>query len=140
MIAGPGTGAAQVSGDDGSKLQEPATNGLVGDVQTSFGDHLLNIAETQSEPAIQPDRMADNFRWKAVTFERELTHRLSLMSVAHPHQPSLCDNALARAESLGLPWAPSYLTGIATPHSAHVAGQSDLGYTSYCRRTSKAGD
>ncbi len=28
-----------------------------------------------------------------MTLERELTHRLSLMSVAHPHQPSLCDNA-----------------------------------------------
>jgi len=37
--------------------------------------------------------MADNFRRKVVTLERELTHRLSLMSVAHPHQPSLCDNA-----------------------------------------------
>jgi hypothetical protein len=55
VIAGSGTGTAQVSGDDGSKLQEPAADSLVGDVQASFGEHLLHIAETQSEPGIQPD-------------------------------------------------------------------------------------
>ena len=68
----------------------------IGDVQTSFGDHLLNIAETRSEPGIQPDRMADNLRWKVVTFERELAHRASLMSIARPCHSSLCDNANER--------------------------------------------
>jgi hypothetical protein len=62
VIAGPGTSTAQVSGDDGSKLQEPTSDSLVGDIQTSFGEHLLNIAEAQGEPGIQPDRMAGDFR------------------------------------------------------------------------------
>ena len=61
----------------------------VGDVQASFGEHLLHIAETQSEPDIQPDRMADNFRWKAVTLEGELAHQASLMPVAPPCHPGL---------------------------------------------------
>jgi hypothetical protein len=30
LIAGPGPGTAQVSGDGGSKLQEPASDSLVG--------------------------------------------------------------------------------------------------------------
>ncbi len=97
VIAGPGSGAAQVSRDDGSKLQDPAANGLLGDVQTSFGEHLLHIAETQSESGIQPDRMADNFRWKAVTLEGKLAHRDSLMLVAPPCHSSLCDKACANA-------------------------------------------
>ncbi len=87
------SGTAQVSGDDGSKLQEPAANGLLGDVQTSFGEHLLQIAENQGEFGIQPDRVADNFRWKAVTLEGKLAHRAILMPVAPPHHPSLCDKA-----------------------------------------------
>ncbi len=43
--------------------------------------------------------MADNFRRKVVTLERELTHRLSLMSVAHPRQSSLCDNTAVASPS-----------------------------------------
>jgi hypothetical protein len=38
--------------------------------------------------------MADDFGWKAVTLEGELAHRASVISVARPRQPSLCDNAL----------------------------------------------
>jgi hypothetical protein len=52
-----------------------------------LGQHLLNIAVTQSEPSIEPNQMADNFRRKALTLERELTHRLSLMSAAQPAGP-----------------------------------------------------
>ncbi len=37
MIAGPGAGAAQIGGDGRFKLQEPATDGLVGDVQWILG-------------------------------------------------------------------------------------------------------
>jgi len=60
---------AQVSGDDGSKLQEPAANGLVGDVQTSLREHILHIAKAQREPGIQPDRMADDVGREAVPLE-----------------------------------------------------------------------
>ena len=74
VIAGLGTDTTQFSSDDGSKLQEPASDRLVGDVQAYFGEHLLHIAETRSKPRIQPDRMADNFRWKAVTLEGKLAH------------------------------------------------------------------
>lgn len=66
MIAGPGTGAAQVSGDDGSKLQEPAANGLVGDIQASFGEHLLYIAATERKPEIQPDDMLNDLWRKSI--------------------------------------------------------------------------
>ena len=39
VIAGPRAGTAQIGGDDGSKLQEPAADGFVGDVQAPLGEH-----------------------------------------------------------------------------------------------------
>ena len=33
------------------------------------GEHLLHITETQIEPGIQPDRMADEIGWEAMTLE-----------------------------------------------------------------------
>ena len=46
VIAGPRTAAAQIGSDRRSKLQEPASNSLVGDVQAPLGEHLLHIAKT----------------------------------------------------------------------------------------------
>lgn len=54
MITGLGLETAQVCSDGGPKLQKPATNDLLGNVQASLGQHLLNIAETQSEPGVKP--------------------------------------------------------------------------------------
>ncbi len=44
MIAGSGTGLAQVSGDDGSKLQEPASDSLIGDIHTTFREYFFDIS------------------------------------------------------------------------------------------------
>ncbi len=57
---------------------------------------LLNIAVTQSEPGVKPDRMADDIGWEAVTLKGELAHRASLISISLSSQPSLCDNASDR--------------------------------------------
>ncbi len=94
MIAGLRAGTAQIGGDDRPELQEPAAHGLVGDIQAPLGEHLLNIAVTQSEPGVQPDRMADDIGWEAVTLKGELAHRASLISISLSGQPSLCDNAI----------------------------------------------
>ena len=91
-----GAGTAEIGGDGRSELQEPATDGLVEDVQAPLGEHLLNIAVTQSEPGVQPDRMADDIGWEAVTLKGELAQRASLISISLSGQPSLCDNAAWR--------------------------------------------
>ncbi len=61
VIARLGTGAAQVSGEadpnfrNQRRMLRSTTLRAVGDVQASFGEHLLHIAETQGESGIQPD-------------------------------------------------------------------------------------
>ena len=47
----------------------------------AVGEHLLHITETQSEPGVEPDRMADDIGWEAVTLKGELAHRPSLISI-----------------------------------------------------------
>ena len=64
------------------QLQEPAADGLVGDVQAPLSEQLLNIAVAQSEPGIKPDRMADDIGWEAVTIKGELAHRASLIPIS----------------------------------------------------------
>jgi len=39
----------------------------VGDGDTSFGKELFDFTETEAEPMIEPNGMANNFGWKAVT-------------------------------------------------------------------------
>ena len=39
---------------------------LVGHVDTSLGEHVLDVAVAQSEAELQPDGMLDDLGWKAV--------------------------------------------------------------------------
>ena len=52
------------------------------DVQSPLGKHLFHIAETQREPCIEPNRMADDVEREAVTLKGELAHRASLISIS----------------------------------------------------------
>ncbi len=52
----------------------------------------------------EPDRMADDIGWEAVTPKGGLAHRASSISISFSSQPSLCDNACAttnRANIIG---------------------------------------
>ena len=53
-------------------IQTSGTNGARSRRMTSkplSGEYLLHITETQSEPGIQPDRMADDIGWEAMTLK-----------------------------------------------------------------------
>ena len=49
------------------KLLAPLANGFIGDSDASFGEEFFHFAETEAEPMVQPDGMADNFGRKTVT-------------------------------------------------------------------------
>lgn len=69
--------AANVGGDHRAELVGPAANGLVGDVDSAFGEHLLNIAQARGKTEIEPNCQADRVRWKAVTLEGNGFHSRS---------------------------------------------------------------
>ena len=50
------------------ELQRPAADGLVGDDDAALEQHLLDQPQAQRKPEVQPDRMGDDLRRKAVAF------------------------------------------------------------------------
>lgn len=67
-ITGSGGLTAQRAGKGRAELLAPATDRFIRHNETAFEQHLLNQAETQRKPEIQPYRMRDHFAWKTMPF------------------------------------------------------------------------
>src|SRR5580704_15237291 len=80
--------ASKVSRDDRAELQDPAPHRFIGQVETTLGQELLDVAAAQGEPQIQPDRVLDDSGRKAMTAIGERSHLATL-----PHRRSYRDNA-----------------------------------------------
>ena len=52
----------------------PYARSLIGNVQPTLSGRILYIAKTQGKASIEPDRMANNTRWKTVTLEGNVLH------------------------------------------------------------------
>ena len=57
---------AQSSRERRPELEDPLPDCLVGDVETAFGEQLLNVAVAQREAQIQPDGVLDDEGRKAM--------------------------------------------------------------------------
>ena len=64
----------QVSRDHGSKMVHPAAHALIGHQDLALGKQILDVAETQGEPDIKPDRLLDDFGREAVAVIADLSH------------------------------------------------------------------
>ncbi len=63
------TAVTKITGDQPTKLQKPAPDGLVRDVDATLGQQFLDIAKRQREPGIERDRVLDDYRRKAMSLE-----------------------------------------------------------------------
>ena len=57
-----------------TEFQDPSSNCLIRDVETTLGKQVLNVPIAQRETAIEPDGVLDDDRWKAVTTVGYLAH------------------------------------------------------------------
>ena len=57
-----------------AEFQDPSSNCLIRDVETTLGKQVLNVPIAQRETAIEPDGMLDDDQWKAVTTVGYLAH------------------------------------------------------------------
>ena len=57
-----------------TEFQDPSSNCLIRDVETTLGKQVINVPIAQRETAIEPDGMLDDDRWKAVTTVGYLAH------------------------------------------------------------------
>jgi len=56
------------------ELQDPAADCLIGNIEPTLGKEILNVAVAQGEAKIEPDRVLDNRRRKAVAAIGEQGH------------------------------------------------------------------
>jgi hypothetical protein len=66
FIAGPGTAATELISILLAELATPFANRLIGHDDSTFKQQLFDIAEAEAKPKVQPHRVADYFRRKAV--------------------------------------------------------------------------
>jgi hypothetical protein len=55
-------------------MVHPAAHGLIGDLDSTLGQQILDVAEAQGEPDIKPDRLLDHLGRKAVAAIADLGH------------------------------------------------------------------
>ena len=58
--------SAQRSSIGRAKLHAPEPNRLIRDDNAALAEQVFHIAEAQREPMVEPDGMANDFRWKAM--------------------------------------------------------------------------
>ena len=81
FIQVPGVAQTTLPSFQGSSVSRaefatPLPNRLVGDNDTALSQQILDVAEAEGEPVIQPHGVADNQGWKAVAVVVRLTvHR-----------------------------------------------------------------
>src|SRR5829696_2241133 len=83
---------AQVAGEGGSELQDPAPDRLVGGLDAPLRQELLDIAVAQREPEIEPGCMPDDLGRELVAGIGDGLHRAALSRIA-PTRPPCRDNA-----------------------------------------------
>ena len=57
---GFGSAFAQVRRDHRPEMIHPAANGFIGDHDPAFRQQIIDVAEAEREPEIEPDRLLDN--------------------------------------------------------------------------------
>ena len=86
----PGRGRARIL-----SWVHPAAHALIGHQDPALGKQILDVAETQGEPDIKPDRLLDNFGREAVAAIAEFGHRLGSRTAGAAASPAHRDIAFS---------------------------------------------
>jgi hypothetical protein len=70
-----------------AELQRPLPHRLVADQDAASQQHLLDHPRAQRKPEVQPDGMANHFRWKAVASVTRMTGRFHPSQIARSGHP-----------------------------------------------------
>ena len=96
-----------------AEFQDPSSNCLIRDVETTLGKQVLNVPIAQRETAIEPDGMLDDDRWKAVTTVGYLAHSETLKHRpcrSHAVNVTMPSGRIARSDTDRRPQKPSCQT------------------------------
>ena len=57
----------QLAGIVRPKSIAPLPNGFIGNLYTTLCQKIFDVAETETEPVVQPNGVANDFRWESMT-------------------------------------------------------------------------
>jgi hypothetical protein len=69
------------------RISAPTPDGFIGDIEPSLGEEFLDVSIAQREAQVEPDRMLNDHRRKAVAAVGDFSHCLSLPVVSPPNYP-----------------------------------------------------
>jgi len=62
-----------------TKLKKPASDSFIGNVETALREEIFYVSIAQSEPGVEPYRVADDLRWEAVALKGYVVHPPTLL-------------------------------------------------------------
>jgi len=71
-------GMSIAAGQPRDNVRASGPDRLRADLDPALSQHLLDVAQAQAEPEIQPHRMTDHVRREAVALERNRRHQTQL--------------------------------------------------------------
>ena len=77
----------------GSEVFHPAAYRFIGNHDPAFSQQVLDIAEAEGEPGIQPDGLLNDYGWEAISGVADLGHDGHLRPQIPAHKPNKRDNA-----------------------------------------------
>ena len=78
-VAGCRSSLPQVPANRLAKLKKPASDSFIGNVETALREVIFYISIAQSEPGVEPYRVADDLRWEAVALKGYVVHPPTLL-------------------------------------------------------------
>ena len=61
--------STKIARDQAAKIQEPSADSFIRNVDAPLGEHFFHVTEGQRKAGIEPDRMHDDWRRKAMALE-----------------------------------------------------------------------
>src|SRR3981081_2636277 len=92
-VAPARTGPPEPSRYPRSELQDPAPHSLIREVEPTFSEEILNVSVAQRETEVEPNRVLDDRRRKAMPAIGEMGHARTLSDQLLAGDPRCRDNA-----------------------------------------------
>ena len=74
VVARRGPSSPEVPDNGLTKLKKPASDSFIGNVETALREEIFYVSIAQSEPGVEPYRVADDLRREAVALKGYAVH------------------------------------------------------------------